>query len=246
MPQLTHSFLPRAWGRANTRGQSQPYTPGSSVTAESRNLTEKTAGEALTASPAGRAGPKPLNAARWHPQTPELLLSGAGPHRPDRPAAALGQGRHAGGLAGGQGAGGLPRRPRGPQDGGGTRLSPPRRLSGSLPFPPQPARQRQTARRGAEGRSGAAAPTLRPGVGEGSTARPPRRRPPDPAWLGRVPDSLPLNLRSEGGSRTRICSCFAMAPEADAIGDSAERGRARGGGSLAGAGDGVGAGSAEL
>lgn len=45
----------------------------------------------------------------------------------------------------------------------------------------------------------------------------------------------PLNLRSEGGSRTRICSCFAMAPEADAIGDSAERGRARGGGSLAGA-----------
>lgn len=53
-------------------------------------------------------------------------------------------------------------------------------------------------------------------------------------------------MRSEGGSRTRICSCFAMAPEADAIGDSAERGRARGGGSLAGAGDGGGAGSAEL
>lgn len=42
-----------------------------------------------------------------------------------------------------------------------------------------------------------------------------------------------------------------MAPEADAIGDSAERGRARGGGSLAGAwggreDDGGGAGSAEL
>lgn len=57
-------------------------------------------------------------------------------------------------------------------------------------------------------------------------------------------------MRSEGGSRTRICSCFAMAPEADAIGDSAERGRARGdgggGGSLAGAEDGGGAGSAEL
>lgn len=58
----------------------------------------------------------------------------------------------------------------------------------------------------------------------------------------------PLNLRSEGGSRTRICSCFAMAPEADAIGDSA----AQSGGAPAaavrwrGRGDGGGAGSAEL
>lgn len=74
-------------------------------------------------------------------------------------------------------------------------------------------------------------------MGEGSTARPglAAARPPAPFPLGRILGGLPLNLRSEGGSRTRICSCFAMAPEADAIGDSAERGRARGGGSLAGA-----------
>lgn len=37
---------------------------------------------------------------------------------------------------------------------------------------------------------------------------------------------LPLNLRSVGGSRTRICSCFAMAPEADAIRETAQSGGA--------------------
>lgn len=42
----------------------------------------------------------------------------------------------------------------------------------------------------------------------------------------RLPASPPLNLRSVGGSRTRICSCFAMAPEADAIGETAESGGA--------------------
>lgn len=36
----------------------------------------------------------------------------------------------------------------------------------------------------------------------------------------------PLNLRSVGGSRTKICSCFAMAPEADAIGETAQSGGA--------------------
>lgn len=50
-----------------------------------------------------------------------------------------------------------------------------------------------------------------------TTARP---TPPHPEWA--LPSHcLPLNLRSVGGSRTRICSCFAMAPEADAIGETA-------------------------
>lgn len=242
MPQLTHSFLPRAWGRANTGSVPAIHSwvfRNRVVPQPDRDDCGRSA-HSLARRP---RRPKAAERSPLAPADPGALALRGRSARPRPPSGRPGA-RTPCGLAGGQGAGGLPRRPRGPQDGGGTRLSPPRRLSGSLPFPPQPARQRQTARRGAEGRSGAAAPTLRPGVGEGSTAGPPRRRPPDPAWLGRVPDNLPLNLRSEGGSRTRICSCFAMAPEADAIGDSAERGRARG--SLAGAGDGVGAGSAEL
>lgn len=199
----------------------------------------------MSASPAGRAYPKARNVARWRPQTPELLLPASRSHGLDRAAAALGQGRHAGGRAGKARAGS-----RGAPVGRKMAAAPGRALRDVCPAPSpplrSPARQQRTPRRRAEGRSGAAAPTFGPGVGEGSAARPPRRRPPAPAPLGRVPASLPLNLRSEGGSRTRICSCFAMAPEADAIGDSAERGRARGGGSLAGAGDGGGAGSAEL
>lgn len=58
---------------------------------------------------------------------------------------------------------------------------------------------------------------------------------------------LPLNLRSVGGSRTRICSCFAMAPEADAIGETAQSGGAPAAAAACWlAGDDGGDGSAEL
>lgn len=149
-----------------------------------RHLTGRLrARPAVSASPAGRVCPKPPNVARWRPQTPELLLPAARSHGPDRAAAALGQGRHAGGRAGGQGAGGLPRRPRGPQDGGDSGLSPPRRPSGSLPSPPQPgpaaadgeARGRGTQRgRGSDARPGR-------GGGERSPSTPPPPAGPSPA-----------------------------------------------------------------
>lgn len=211
-----------------------------------RHLTGKTPGEArgLERLARGPCLPKgaerrPLAPADPGALAPSLRLAQPGPRR-GRPGARTPCGRAGKARAGSRGA------PVGRK----MAAAPGRALRGVRPAPSpplrSPARQRRTPRRRAEGRSGAAAPTFGPGVGEGSAARPPRRRPPAPAPLGRVPASLPLNLRSEGGSRTRICSCFAMAPEADAIGDSAERGRARGGGSLAGAGDGGGAGSAEL
>lgn len=75
---------------------------------------------------------------------------------------------------------------------------------------------------------------------------PKSRRPPAPPRAAAL-SLLPLNLRSVGGSRTRICSCFAMAPEADAIGETAQSGGAPAAAVCwLGAGDDGGAGSAEL
>lgn len=187
MPQLTHSFLPRAWGRANARSQSLARHSWVSRLPGVPHLTGKTPGEAMSASPAGRACPKPLNAARWRPLAPAdpgaLALrrrsAGLRPHR-GRP-----RGRTPCGLAGGQGAGGLPRRPRGPQDGGGAGLSPPRRLSGSLPSPLQPGRAAADSEAwGRETQRGRGSDT-RPGRGGGehgpSTPPPPPPAGPSPA-----------------------------------------------------------------
>lgn len=114
---------------------------------------------------------------------------------------------------------------------------------------PRPARapRRERAREGAdrarsrraEGRSGAQPENGKcRAVGEGTLTRgqpPTFPRPPPPtlnlavrpSHPGQLPSPcLPLNLRSVGGSRTRICSCFAMAPEADAIGETAQSGGA--------------------
>lgn len=104
--------------------------------------------------------------------------------------------------------------PAGPQDGG------------DGPGPGSPGTGADRAEPGE--RAGPRAPPRAEVRGRGPRPGAAPRTPPVPPGLPCA--CLPLNLRSVGGSRTRICSCFAMAPEADAIGDSAERGRARGGG----------------
>lgn len=149
-----------------------------------RHLTGKTPGEArgLERLARGPCLPKgaerrPLAPADPGALAPSLRLAQPGPRR-GRPGARTPCGR-----AGGQGAGGLPRRPRGPQDGGGSGQSPPRRPSGSLPSPPQPGPAAADAEapsggtqrsRGSDVRSGR-------GGGERSPSTPPPPAGPSPA-----------------------------------------------------------------
>lgn len=158
-----------------------------------------------------------------------------------RPSARRGQGQVPGA---GSSAGSTRRRPRGT-----ARWR--RRRQGRAP-PPRPGR---SAHRGAGGQERERAPA-RDRPAQGPSEAPPenesagawgrgRSREPRPQTFPPHPSStpnpalcpphpsqglpsscLPLNLRSVGGSRTRICSCFAMAPEADAIGETAQSGGA--------------------
>lgn len=161
-PQLTHRFLPRSWGPANTRGHSQPRHRWASRLSGAPHLTRGDAGRGprpphpvLRASPAATDS-RPLTpadpAAPRRAARPEAPAPGHLPQGPERAAAAPGartpcgpgrRGERASGRAGGRA-----RRGRTP-------AAPPRaarwrrrrraepsaaaaRLAGSFPSPPQP------------------------------------------------------------------------------------------------------------